>query len=182
MSILLLSIGHINQEILERLAKNLKVVFHNKVSIGKEILVPESCFNKSKNQYLATAIGNEIFTNKEYREYERILGIINHDLYVPELNFIFGIAFYRIALISLARLYQGFYSLKEDKELFHKRTLKEAVHELGHTYGLNHCKNKKCVMFFSNSLSDTDRKDSIFCKRCHNKLKLDYPKKINIEY
>jgi len=36
-----------------------------------------------------------------------------------------------------------------------QRVIKEAVHELGHAFGLTHCENSKCVMHFSNSLQDT---------------------------
>jgi archaemetzincin len=37
---------------------------------------------------------------------------------------------------------------------------------LGHTYGLVHCRNPHCVMFFSNSLIDTDVKGPDFCQKC----------------
>ncbi len=50
------------------------------------------------------------------------------------------------------------------------RALKEAVHELGHTYYLSHCADAKCVMYFSNSLADTDIKGAGFCKRCQQRL------------
>ncbi|MEA2005134.1 MAG: hypothetical protein U9O50_02570 [Acidobacteriota bacterium] len=46
----------------------------------------------------------------------------------------------------------------------------EAVHELGHTYGLSHCPDAKCVMHFSNSLLDTDKKSASFCTHCHKLL------------
>jgi archaemetzincin len=107
---------------------------------------------------------------KEYVPYEKILGIVDHDLYVPELNFVFGEAGRKAAVISLTRLRQSFYLLTEDQNLFHQRVLTEAVHELGHTFGLGHCGNPKCVMFFSNSLMDTDRKGSEFCPACRDKL------------
>jgi predicted Zn-dependent protease len=51
------------------------------------------------------------------------------------------------------------------------RGMPEAVHELGHTYGLGHCGNPRCVMFFSNSLADTDGKGSGFCPSCESKLR-----------
>jgi archaemetzincin len=50
------------------------------------------------------------------------------------------------------------------------RTIKEAVHELGHTFGLEHCENARCVMHFSNSLADTDWKQAKFCSQCRPKL------------
>ncbi|MBI5187681.1 MAG: archaemetzincin family Zn-dependent metalloprotease [Nitrospirae bacterium] len=107
---------------------------------------------------------------KEYTIYEKVLGIVDHDLYVPQLNFVFGEAGRKMAVISLTRLRQEFYGLSEDRGLFHKRTLTEAVHELGHTYGLGHCRNPRCVMFFSNSLMDTDRKGPEFCLGCGGRL------------
>jgi len=55
-------------------------------------------------------------------------------------------------------------------ELRNSRMNVEAVHELGHTYGLGHCGNPRYVMFFSNSLMDTDRKGSEFCPSCKSKL------------
>jgi archaemetzincin len=118
-----------------------------------------------------TTILNALMNEKEYTIFEKVLGIVDHDLYVPELNFVFGEASPSAAVISLTRLRQEFYNLPQDQSLFHKRTLTEAVHELGHTYGLGHCGNPKCVMFFSNSLIDTDRKGSKFCSKCKNNLR-----------
>jgi archaemetzincin len=64
------------------------------------------------------------------------------------LNFVFGQAHLdsSISAIYLPRLRQELYGLKPDKSLFCQRVFKEAVHELGHAFGLNHCENIKCVM------------------------------------
>jgi len=50
------------------------------------------------------------------------------------------------------------------------RAVKEAVHELGHTFGLDHCSDPRCVMHFSNMLADTDRKGREFCPSCRARL------------
>lgn len=87
---------------------------------------------------------------------------------MQELNFVFGLADRATAraIIALPRLRQSFYGLPDDIALFRERAIKEAVHELGHTFGLGHCRDRRCVMAFSNSLADTDRKGQEFCERC----------------
>jgi len=170
MSIILVAVGEVDRNVIEALKNDLNKVFNQQVLIGKAMPEPHYAFNKKRNQYLSTAILSAIMEQKDDTAYEKILGIVNHDLYVPELNFVFGEASRKAAVISLTRLRQEFYHLPENQSLFHQRILTEAVHELGHTYGLRHCENPRCVMFFSNSLMDTDRKGPEFCPRCKSKL------------
>ncbi|MBE9502704.1 MAG: archaemetzincin family Zn-dependent metalloprotease [Proteobacteria bacterium] len=152
------------------LKESLNHAFNRPVSIGKELPEPDYAFNNKRNQYLATTILNRLVKGREYSNYERILGVVDHDLFVPELNFVFGLAGERAAVIALPRLRQSFYGLPEENTTFQRRVLIEAVHELGHTYGLGHCRNPRCVMFFSNSLSDTDRKEPDLCESCKERV------------
>lgn len=101
------------------------------------------------------------------RDDEIVLGITEKDAYVPELNFVFGLAdpTSGSAMISLNRLEHG------DKAIFLERCLKEAVHELGHLLSLDHCRDSLCVMHFSNSLLDTDMKSYMFCSHCKTLLR-----------
>jgi len=170
--IILVPVGQVNKEALEKLRDHLGRVFNRKVFVGRGMAEPRYAFNKKRNQYFSSAILDTLREQKDYMAAERVLGVVDHDLYVPELNFVFGEAGRKEAVISLTRLRPEFYGLPEDSSLFHKRVLTEAVHELGHTYGLGHCKNPHCVMFFSNSLMDTDRKGWEFCKNCKSKLHL----------
>jgi archaemetzincin len=170
METLLIAIGEVEIKVIETLRYDLGKAFKKKVFVGRGLPRPDYAFNRRRNQYLSTAILKAMRERKEYSIYEKILGIIDHDLYVPRLNFVFGEAGRTAAIISLTRLRNEFYKLPKDQTLFRKRALTEAVHELGHTYGLAHCGNPHCVMFFSNSLIDTDMKGSEFCPKCKAKL------------
>jgi archaemetzincin len=136
-------------------------------------------FNEQRNQlnsdkllrWLATTIMNN--NTKSYDPTNTIiLSICNFDAYSSGLNFVFGQASLTggVAAIYLPRLRQVFYGLGADKSIFIERVLKEATHEVGHAFGLNHCPKQSCVMHFSNSLVDTDRKAKDFCNICRNKL------------
>jgi archaemetzincin len=175
MGIVLVAVGEVDQKVIQILKEDLNKVFGKQVWVGKGMPEPDYAFNKKRNQYLSRMILNALMNEKEHTPFEKILGIVDHDLYVPELNFVFGEASQRVAVISLTRLRQEFYNLPQDQSLFHKRALTEAVHELGHTYGLGHCANPRCVMFFSNSLIDTDRKGSEFCSKCKSNLRETFP-------
>ncbi len=169
--VVLVAVGEIDRDVMDWLKKELAKVFHREVQIGKGLPEPDYAFHKRRKQYLSTAILNVILKETEFAPYEKILGIVDHDLYVPQLNFVFGEASTRAAVISLTRLRQSFYKLPDGQELFRKRVLTEAVHELGHTFGLGHCEDPQCVMFFSNSLMETDRKGFEFCLRCGGQCK-----------
>lgn len=160
-------IGTIDKEILHYTQKELEDRFNVKIDIGRQLEDPAYAYHKQKKQYHSTKILRRIH-KLGLTGYDRILGIVDVDLYVPERTFVFGEAVIKnkVAVISLTRLRQEFYDLPEDLTLFRKRIIIEAVHELGHTYGLRHCANNKCVMFLSKILSDTDHKGAALCSNC----------------
>jgi archaemetzincin len=170
MSILLVPVGKVDRNVMEWLESDVSRILSKQVFVGKELGKPDDALNDKRNQYLSTSILRALAELNECKVHEKTLGIVDHDLYVPGLNFVFGEASRTAAIISLTRLRQEWYGLAGDSDLFRRRVLTEAVHELGHTYGLSHCRNSKCVMFFSNSLMDTDRKGPEFCLECRRTL------------
>ncbi|MEM3051252.1 MAG: archaemetzincin family Zn-dependent metalloprotease [Candidatus Bathyarchaeia archaeon] len=171
MKVGILPIAHIDTSILEEIKDKLPLIFPNTTcTILDEAPLKAEYFNRKRQQYRSHAILNTIqkFAAKK-SDLHRVLGVVDTDLFVSELNFVFGEALCpgKAALISLWRLRPEFYGDTSDMTLFSARALKEAVHELGHTLGLRHCSRASCVMYFSNSILDTDRKQSLFCDQCY---------------
>ena len=169
--ILVVPIGSVDADILKNIANALGRIFRSKVELGKEIPIPQDSYDSKRKQYHSTIILRKMQGVKP-KNFDLMLGVTDVDLYVPQLNFVFGEAdvFSGVTVISLTRLRQEFYGLRPDKRVFHERAVKEAIHELGHTYGLDHCSNPKCIMYFSNSIRDTDRKGPGFCNKCRSTL------------
>ncbi|HHW16807.1 MAG TPA: archaemetzincin family Zn-dependent metalloprotease [Methanothermobacter sp.] len=165
--IIIQPIGNVEEEILEFLKKFISTIFNTRCIVSNQKLAtPEDAYNPLRNQYHSTRL--LLFLKNVLRgDFNRILGVTNVDLYAPHLNFVFGEAESpgKFAIISTYRLKHP------DRRIFLERVLKEAIHELGHTIGLAHCSNPSCVMYFSNSIIDTDKKSPKFCKECLKELK-----------
>jgi len=168
--IALVPIGKVDEAILTIIGEGLREAFGRTYLIAAPLPHPDYAHDRHRGQYLSDAILAQL-GSLDLRA-ERWLGVVDVDLYTSGLNFVFGQAQMGgpAAVIALPRLRQGFYGLSDDEALFHQRAVKEAVHELGHTYGLSHCHNPRCVMSFSNSLRDVDRKEHDLCPSCHRKL------------
>jgi len=171
MKITLRPVGTIDNHPLEELKEKLAPVFGCPVEMKPGIGDLDRAYDPKRKQYQSSFLLSSLNALGKEKE-EKLLGIADVDLYAPGLNFVFGEADINsgVAIISLCRLRQEFYGLPPDKALFLERALKEMVHELGHTFGLRHCSNSKCVMRFSNCLADTDWKQATFCSQCRPRL------------
>ncbi|MHC4358884.1 MAG: archaemetzincin family Zn-dependent metalloprotease [Planctomycetota bacterium] len=160
-------VGEVQEELLSQLADSLREDLGVVVQLGPRMEVPAHAYKARRNQYFSTEILRKMNEMKPGGK-SYLLGVTEVDLYVPTLNFVLGEAlpFKNVAIISLHRLREEFYEKPPDEPLLYKRMLTEAVHELGHLWGMRHCPNPDCVMFFSNTLVDTDRKSSGFCDKC----------------
>ena len=175
MKIGILKFGQVDPYVLDRVKENLIMVFPKTMCklMPETLTLPQEAFNEERKQYRSDIILNQI-VNYAQREktVNRVLGVVDVDIFVQQLNYVFGEAERpgKAALISLWRLRPEFHKKPANMELFVERSTKEAVHELGHTLGLGHCDNPFCVMYFSNSIFDTDRKQSLFCHKCQLKI------------
>jgi len=171
--IAIVRVGDVEGGILERIRFSLSEVFleTNAFVVSGIMPLPDDAFDPRRRQYHSSRILSCIRAWYQPAHGDRVLGITEADLYVPSLNFVFGEACRDgSAIISLLRLRPEFYGEPQNGGLFLERASKEAVHEIGHTLGLGHCTDPGCVMFFSNSIMDTDRKNFTFCKACHPRV------------
>jgi archaemetzincin len=154
----LTSLGAAEAWLLQALVPRLETAFGAKVEIVDAFPLPREAYNASRVQH-RSAVLLDVLAKHRRSDWERLLGITDVDLYTPDLNFVFGQADAErgVAVFSLSRLHAT------DRDWFVYRAATEAIHELAHTYGLNHCHNSRCVMWFSNTLGETDRKGTRFC-------------------
>ena len=169
-------IGDVDSFILIRLKKNLHWLvkeYAMKVKIlSNPILIRDDEYIEVERQYDGELILKRLEKTLTNPQKNKLLGIIDGDIKGMRKIHLFGLTNLKnsCALISINRLRGSFYRKYEDNALFELRILKEAVHELGHTFGLKHCKND-CVMRYSKSLEEVDIRPKELCYDCEQELK-----------
>lgn len=168
MSVLaVVAIGPADDEVLAAVEDVVAASFGRETARLAAIAEPAGAFDAARGQWSAPEMLRALLSARPAGA-ERILGLTARDLFVPVLSFVFGQAQMDgpTAVVSLARLSQAFSGFPEDRPLLLARARKEAVHELGHTYGLVHCPDPGCPMSLSTGVVQVDRKGESLCASC----------------
>jgi archaemetzincin len=162
--IVLVLMSRIDPVVVEALQTELEKIFKRPVEVREKLQSLRFAYVEERDQYLSPALLSKLRRLKKPL-CDRILGVVNVDLYSPGYEFVYGEADVGcgVGTVSTYRLEDGsLYAPGKTAE----RTVKEAVHELGHLYGLGHCPDASCVMRFSTRTKTIDTKKQDFCDKC----------------
>ena len=167
MNLYILPLRFPDNNLLEDLSSVLSDIFKLPVLILQKPFSLKEGYDPVRNQYNSTWILSRLL-DKVPEKSCKILGVTEMDLYVPVLTFVFGEAQVegKAAVVSSYRLRDELYGLPKNPKRLKERLKKEAIHELGHTFGLIHCREPECVMHSYTYAEEIDFKSKDFCSTC----------------
>ncbi len=145
-------------------------VFHTPCRVLRGQPLPRRHLNAARNQYDADGLIDVLFRDMP-TDAVGLLGLTNGDLYDGRRpRFVFGLASLvdRVGLVSMARYRGTWWGEAADLPRFLDRLYKVVVHEVGHTLGLAHCPNRRCVMRDDATLEALDDSPRRFCRGCRH--------------
>ncbi|MCP4666840.1 MAG: archaemetzincin family Zn-dependent metalloprotease [Deltaproteobacteria bacterium] len=170
-SIIIAPVGDLDEFLIERAERAINRMFGYPTEILPLLPDVDFAFHADRSQYHSTPILEKLTAQAPVHT-AKIIAIVDVDLYIPILTHVYGEAQLggKAAVVSVHRLKQDLFPPDSRKSCRH-RVLKEAIHELGHTFSLRHCRDHTCIMHYCRTLRDVDTKSDRFCRYCDILLK-----------
>ncbi|BDG06876.1 archaemetzincin family Zn-dependent metalloprotease [Anaeromyxobacter oryzae] len=153
---------------LEHVAARLSAAFRTPAALWESPERPRHAYDARRRQHASGAILRWLLEAGPGAG--KVLGVTDRDLFIPILTYVFGEAQLggAAAVVSTARLVEGPDAAGRPRLV--ERLEKEALHEVGHAFGLLHCGTPHCVMSRSAGVKDVDAKDPALCPECRARL------------
>ena len=173
-TITLLSCARFGDDFLEKISGAVQREYQCRVKVKEMYLDLSEYFDASRRQYNGDKL-LRVIDQMDDSGSDKTIGLFNVDLFIPILTYIFGQAQLggRTGIASIYRLSNERYGISEGDNFLLQRFTKEVIHELGHLFGLIHCRTPTCVMRSSTYVEDIDQKVVQLCSKCRSVLKLD---------
>lgn len=159
-------IGPLKAAWVEPLKQQIQTVFGYPAREARLLDDVEFAWDPEREQYHSTRI-LEALAAKAPEGAAKVLGITRVDLFIPILTYVFGEAQLGgvSCIVSSFRLNTAD-AAGDANAVFRERMIKEAIHELGHTFKLRHCPEPSCIMHYCRSTHDVDGKSGSLCRYC----------------
>jgi len=164
--IIISPIGDVTPDLLGPISDEIKRIYGYPTEVLSLLDDLEFAFHPTRNQYHSTPILEQLAA-KAPTNAIKVLALVEVDLFIPILTHVYGEAQLggKACIVSTIRLNEG-HSYLNTQEPFLSRIVKEAIHELGHTFQLRHCREHTCLMHYCRNESDVDRKSDQLCRYC----------------
>ena len=151
---------------MEALAAEVGRVFGCSIETGVVLEDLSFALDQNRQQYHSTLILDQLAANTP-QDFLKTLAVAQVDLFIPILTHVYGEAQLGGAacIVSTFRLNEGRSGINISQKYI-DRIVKEAIHELGHTFNLRHCPEQTCIMHYCRNEEDVDRKSDQLCRYC----------------
>ncbi len=166
----LVSVGEVPEGLLRTLGDDLRARAGMQCSVGGAMPLADEWRDTESHLYRSGGIMQALIASHGAGARSWKLAIADAGLCAEGVGPVFGEAAMDgcCAVIGLLPLRHG---SGADADVLRGRLLTEALHELAHLDGADHCGRESCVMYPSRHIADTDRKADGFCDDCRRALK-----------
>lgn len=154
-------LGRVDPAQVREVARELERRLRLRVAVAEPVPLLPEWWDGRRRQHDSNAVVDWLVDRHEQSgrdpDSEWTLALTAEDLFAEDRAFVFGEATLGgcCALVGLARLEGAL-----------ERAVREAVHELAHVAGMEHCDLPDCLMSPAEDVADIDRRGGEFCPGC----------------
>ena len=161
-------LGSVSARVREVVKAHLEKIYFATVTVLPLKPLPRSAFYPARSRYRADLLLTVLAKNQMF---DKIIGITSVDISTTKASYadwgVFGLGQFggRSCVVSDFRLH------KKGVVLSTHRLCRVAVHEVGHTFGLDHCPTLHCTMSDAKGSLKTVDVETGFCALCRKRVK-----------